>query len=510
MTRHIRQTPNLKVICGLIVGIANAVGATAIQRSRADEKPAPVAQAGDTKNELKTVELAIHPALPPYAALRYRLLPQGIETTPGDAAPNYFRAAMVWSRDPSYQAAIATSEGEAKSRLAEWLELPLDQLRKNEKAQKFFNGCPTGNWDLISLAARRERCEWDLPIRETNIATMIPELQKLRDLARLLAFKARVEMSRGQIDSAIETLKTGMAMGRHAAQAPTLINALVGVAITRLMLDEVRELIQQPNCPNLYWTLTAVPDPVIDLRTGMEFEGHLLYLFLPELRDVRTAVHTEAEWNKILFDVADKLVKVLPGVGDQPKNLSWYGMGAVFAVTAYPKAKAQLADAGYSAAKIDAMCAAQAILTAEVETFEHLHNESFKWFYADSATSLNGLADAERNLLKTGKLKQEIIPLVTLLLPAFSKVKSTAAEADRYVAALRLTEAIRLFAAENHDRLPATLSDIKTVPVPNDPITGKPFDYDLHDGTGAITSPSPPGSPASHGLRWDIRLAPKK
>ena len=77
--------------------------------------------------------------------------------------------------------------------------MPLDQLRKNEAAQKFYNSFPTGNWDLINLAARREQCEWDLPIREFNIATLIPELQKVRDLGRLLAFKAQ----RGNISWAI-------------------------------------------------------------------------------------------------------------------------------------------------------------------------------------------------------------------------------------------------------------------------------------------------------------------
>ena len=388
--------------------------------------------------------------------------------------------------------------------------MPLDQLRKDAEAESFCNSCPTGNWDLINLAARREQCEWDLPIREMNISTLIPELQKMRDLGRLLAFKARIEISRGEISNAIETLKTGMALGRHATQAPTLVNALVGAAITRMMLDEVRELIQQPNCPNLYWSLTALPDRLLDLSPGLEFESDFVYLFLPELRDVRNAAHTEAEWDKILLTVSDKLVKVLPGVGDHPKDLSWYGMGAVFAVTAYPKAKAQLQEAGYTPAQIKAMPASQAILTAEMETYEHLSNDYHKWFYADSAAALKGLADEQKKMEEFNQSHREIIPIASLLLPALGKAKSTQVETDRYLAALRMVEALRLYAAEHDDHLPTALDEIKMVPLPIDPVTGKTFEYALHDGAAVITSPAPPERTAAYGLRWEIELATAK
>lgn len=462
------------------------------------------------KDQLKTVELSIHPAKPPYAALKYRLLPHGIETTPGNAATDYFRAILIWANDSRFEAPQAAADGGPKSDLDVWTRLPLDQLAKNEAAQKFFNGTPTERWDLINMAARREQCDWDLPIREMNIATPIPELIKLRDLGRVLAFKARIEMSRGQIEQAIETIKTGMAIGQHASRGPTLINALVGGAITQMMLDQVRELIQQPACPNLYWTLTALPHPIMDTRLGMGVESDFVYLYLPELRNVRTAVHSEAEWDKLLFDMAKKVIDAIPGIAGQSKNLAWYGMGAMFAVNAYPKAKAQLADAGYSAEKINGMCPSQAILTAEVETYERLQSESLKWFYADSPAALNGLVAAEHKLADLGKSKGEIIPLATMMLPALARVKSKELEADRYVAALRLVEAIRLYTAENNGQLPTTLDEIRSVPVPTNPVTGGPFSYELHDGRAVISSPSPPSQPAADGLHWEIQLAAKK
>ena len=222
---------------------------------------------------------------------------------------------------------------------------------------------------------------------------------------------------------------------------------------------------------------------MVDFSPGLEFESDFVYMFLPELRDVRTAVHTDAEWDKMLLDVAEKLIKVLPGVGDHPKDLRWYGMGAMFALTAYPKAKEQLRDAGYTPAQIKAMPSSQAILIAEVETFEHLGNNDYKWFYADPPSALQGLAAADREMTEYAKSKQEIIPLASLLLPALSKVKSTQVETDRQVAALRTVEAIRIYAAQHNDALPKQLSDITAVPIPKDPSTGKPFGYELHDGS---------------------------
>jgi hypothetical protein len=501
-----RFKPFWIVMVGSLVGL---VGLAAVRQSRAAEsdQPAAESQAADKADEVKTVRFVLHPAEPPYAALKYRLLPHGSEQTPGNAAPHYFRAAMVMMNDGDIQKVES-------SKLDDWLSLPLDQLSKDEDAQKFFNERPTGLWDLINLAARREQCDWDLPVREFNFSTLIPELKQMRDLARLIVFKARIEMSRGQIDDAIETLKTGIAIGRHASQAPTLVNALVGVAITHMMLNQVEVLVQQPNCPNLYWTLTNLPEPLVDLRPGLQFERDFLYLFFTELRDVRGAVHTDAEWDAMLLGLSKKLMQVLPTVSDHPKtaagDLEWLGMGAMFAISAYPKAKIQLHDAGYSEAKIKAMPVSQAILTAEVETFDRQSDNLHKWFYVTGPESLAGLAEAEKSLGDFAQSKQEIIPLASILLPALAKAKSTEVRLEREIAALRCVEAIRLYAAEHTGKVPGRLSDIHEVPVPNDPSTGKPFVYSGEGNDAILTSPALPGRPASEGLRWEIEIAAAK
>ena len=38
--------------------------------------------------------------------------------------------------------------------------------------------------------------------------------------------------------------------------------------------------------PNLYWALTVLPRPLIDLRSGIEFEMELLEMQFPDLADL--------------------------------------------------------------------------------------------------------------------------------------------------------------------------------------------------------------------------------
>jgi hypothetical protein len=446
-------------------------------------------------DETKVAHFVLHPADVPYVPLKYRLLPSYIEQTPGNAATHYFRAAEIWANHPPYQS--------AKDKIADWCELPLDKLRTHQEAQDFFNGCPTMNFDVIRLAARRDHCDWELPIREYNISTHIPELQKIRDLARLIAFKARIEMSRGQIDDAIETLKTGLAMARHAGQGQTLVNALVAIAMEGMMLNQLGELIEDPRCPNLYWSLSVLPDPFIDMHANLDAEHDFVYLMLPELRDIRNAHRTDAEWDAALLKVADALIKVVPDFMPQSgKEISYLGAGAYFAVTAYPKAKAQLLEAGYTKSQIDAMPSSQAILTATVESLEKNHTAVDCWLHVASPEAFRGIDEVEKQV----ETKSEVIPLSKILIPALRKVKTTEVRGLRQMEAMRCLEALRLNAAKHGGQLPEQLSQIKEVPIPNDPVTGQPFSYQKSGDGAVLTSPAPPGEKAEAALRWEIAM----
>ena len=91
------------------------------------------------------------------------------------------------------------------------------------------------------------------------------------------------------------------------------------------------------------------------------------------------------------------------------------------------------------------------------------------------------------------------IPIARLLPPGGTdKVFSARTRIDRRLAALRCVEAVRLYAAAHDGKLPASLDEIKDVPLPLDPVNGKPFDYRVA-GDRAYLSCSPfPGQPANN------------
>ena len=65
-----------------------------------------------------------------------------------------------------------------------------------------------------------------------------------------------------------------------------MIHGLIGVSIAGIMSRQVLELLQQPDAPNLYWALTMLPRPLIDIRGGVEAEMNAVYLSFPEIRDL--------------------------------------------------------------------------------------------------------------------------------------------------------------------------------------------------------------------------------
>ncbi len=69
---------------------------------------------------------------------------------------------------------------------------------------------------------------------------------------------------------------------------------------------------------------------------------------------------------------------------------------------------------------------------------------------------------------------------------------------DRQIAALRCVEAIRLYAAAHDGNLPPSLDEIKEVPVPFDPVNGKPFTYRLAGDRAFFSCEPLPGQPATN------------
>jgi hypothetical protein len=96
--------------------------------------------------------------------------------------------------------------------------------------------------------------------------------------------------------------------------------------------------------------------------------------------------------------------------------------------------------------------------------------------------------------------------LVTI--PALEKTLWSHVRIRRQVAAVRAVEAVRAHLAASGGKLPASWDEVTVVPVPDDPLTGKPFAYALKDGKATITAPPPVGEDMirSNNFRYELTV----
>lgn len=70
-----------------------------------------------------------------------------------------------------------------------------------------------------------------------------------------------------------------------------------------------------------------------------------------------------------------------------------------------------------------------------------------------------------------------------------------------------MIEAIRMYAADHDGKLTTTLADITSVPIPDDPLTGKPFVYELTGETAILRPAFPATSEAFDNWRYELTMA---
>ncbi|MHC4176346.1 MAG: hypothetical protein ACYSWU_02500 [Planctomycetota bacterium] len=450
-------------------------------------RPANDPKASD-EDQPPLVKLVLHPAAEPRPALKYLLLPPLIDQRPGNAA-------VLYGKVTAGQRQFFGDE-ELWEKIVKWLDTPLEELPK-EVDRGALHGPPV---KFLERAARCEYVDWQLPIREKVFyEILLPEVQQTRDFGRLLAAKARLHVAEGEFDEAVHTLQTGYALGRHVGQGQTIINGLIGMVIAKTMSKQVEAFVQQPDAPNLYWALTHLPDPVIDMRPGLGTEWAMLYFSYPELRDLEGKDYSPEQWRERLNKLAETIFSLDGGV--PPVGIDV--VTTALALKGYPLARQGLIEQGYRRDQVEAMPVPKVILLYTMQTYEELRDDLFKWFAVPYYEAREGMDKAEGNL-RDG-LRREVVPLASILLPALHAAHRADANSRRNIAVLRVIEAIRLYGAAHDGKLPNQLSDITDVPVPIDPTTGKPFVYQRNGSKAVLESPGD----RRDGLRYEITFAPK-
>jgi hypothetical protein len=343
----------------------------------------------------------------------------------------------------------------------------------------------------------------------------LPELREWRQLARMLRLKSRLELAQRRFDDALNTLRLGYSMARDVGRAPTLIHGLVGIAIGSQMNQSVVDWVHAGG-PNLYWALTMLPDPLVDMRIALQQEMNLPVQILPFLEDPEGKDWSDEQWRDALAEGLDRLSKVSGEVfpdeeGKVSRRLLMRMAAVGWLLKFYPQVKQSLIDSGLDKERVDAMPVGQVVAIQVSRTCQHIYDHTFKWSFVPVWQARAGSSASQRRLREEGYLvgglgSKEIIPIAGLLMPAVRSAIFATARLDRDVAALRTIEGLRAYAASHNGRWPTQFQDVQQTPIPLDPITGQPFPFEVREGRGELLLSPQPGIRNVPGRRYQIEF----
>jgi hypothetical protein len=467
---------------------------------------------GDSGAEFR---LVVHPAKEPMPALKYQLAFELRDQTPGNAAVQYFRAALVYEAKRNELG--VEKRREQVQRLEQWRGMSLADLPRAEMRAFFDHYKPV--LVLLERAARCQHCDWEVvdAVRRDGFGALLPELQQIRGLAALLQDKARLDMAEGNLDQAARTLRIGLTLVRDCGESPLLINSLVGFALGQIMLGQLDQFVQQPGAPNLYWALTDLPHPLVDLRRTFQGERIVVDSLFPGMREALAKARIDHVSPAEAELIVDRLITLLSlgGRGGRPVAGGIKPeVGKKFIAEAVekmrPAASEYLKDRGWPGDQVNALPGIVVVVLHQIGEYDQFFGEISKWPhvpYWQARASLQETEDQVQRLVAKSHT-DETFSLVHLMLPTAQRVYLANVRAERKVAALRCVEAVRLYAAAHDGKPPAKLDDVKEVPIPLDPFTGKPFTYNVEGDKAVIEGPAPDGEnkTADKHIRYEVTI----
>ncbi|MFZ4573832.1 MAG: hypothetical protein ACOYN0_05505 [Phycisphaerales bacterium] len=373
--------------------------------------------------------------------------------------------------------------------------------------EKFDSGkaseCLSTNYDtlasFVTLAARRDSCDWESPFRQQGLGVLMPELGRQRTLAKLLRLRARMALHQGDTRGALEAVRNGFELAQDLGRGKTFVQTLVGASIGRAMLDEVAVIQSRPGAPSLYWALADLPRPYFPMSRVNLYEEAMLDFTLPSLREVESLSLDDDRAVALSAKAVKDLAAMMgpSGGGGAEGDLA----SAARVIAQYPGARAWMIGAGTSAQRVDALPVSYVVVRHQLAEFRRKSDEVYRWvtlpYYEAEPGLLALLAERAR--------KPDADSSLASWVPNVDRMVAALWGFERRLALLRLVEALRL----HHDQtgaLPATLGEIVVVPVPRDPITGEAFGYRIEAGCAVISGPAIKLAPDPEVLEYRVRV----
>jgi hypothetical protein len=453
--------------------------------------------------------LVVTPSPPPRNLYRWQLLPGLLVQKPGDAVELYTKAqAALTEAEPDRKEFSKLEEELRKQRGTPWKDA--DRKRLKEIAEKFKKPL-----DLVHEAARREQANWDFAVdrlRKTGIVARLPEVEKMSEFLPLLVVRARLALLEDRVEEAVQVAATCLSLARQINECPTILAHTIAREHANAALDILTDCIQHPACPSLYGSLTDLPRSLLPAYRAYEGERIACYGTVPGL----TKVVANPAGTELDADTTEKIIRLYRGlINDDPPRPEFQIVDRVTLGTAMQKkhdaAKEAMRAAGFDEETIKKTSPLNAGLLHAIYQYEE---------------ALGGMAAASMLPFPQARVQFEAIrkkfprkapnplgpevsalPLWLIFLPAGESVLMADLRLQQRLGLLRVAEGLRQHAAQA-GKWPEKLADVKVVPLPDDPATGKPFAYTRDGDTITLHAPLPkPGALPTDGqtLRLTLR-----
>ncbi|QDV41892.1 hypothetical protein Enr13x_17350 [Stieleria neptunia] len=471
------------ILCCFAAAVWTQLSHGQVMRSPAIEKSETVVEPASP-----SPPLVLHARQQSDPPLRYRLWPAPERRRPRGAMVAVNRSMLLVAQ------VSAKQKRDFLDRYDAWSQMPLDELPVEQaKASCLPFETAIG---VLRTGENWMDLKYDLGLEDMSfsekLGTLLPELQESRDLARLLCMRARVAAAEHRWTDAVDDLRLGFRLSEITAHSTnTLLSRLIGIAISESLLETIESMIQQPDCPNLYWALAGLPvDRLFEMREAIEYESTVAYHagILAGLDELPDEIIGEARALNRLKELSDVIATMYDSV-NTPAETTWLhqlSTGVLITMMVQPSRQLLLENDDWKE-RVDELSDAEAVLRASDFELSRIRERWLAWSLLPS--DLWDVSKAERDAAM--KVSTDTVTLggqlARVMLPSFQTATSSGLDVKQQHHRLLTLEALRMHAAET-GALPEAIDNLTPVPAWLDPISRKPFVYLRQTPTEATLS----------------------
>lgn len=460
----------------------------------------------ETGSFVSTMELVVHPMASSQPVFKHQLFPEDFDLKEGNAAIYYIQALAFFEQTSArdrvreWELRAIDQKDNQENPVPDphkWLSMPVSELPLKDVRE--FLGFLEFQVPLIERATRLRDFKFDRHIRDEDnpVLYLLPEIQVIRDLARKQSLRCRLAVAESNPSRALKIIKEQYTLANHLGDDEFLVSTLVGCAISNIATTDALLAVQMEDTPNLYWAISALPDPMITMKRAHSYERQFMFEQLKVLREVGEEPRPMYYWDGFI----DRLIVQLEPLRVEGlftdgalKDIEVLNRETMLKLVedAYPAAKKYLVETcKLDAQQVEDYAKPQVVFLACTRFGRILCDESFKWNHIPRWQALESESFQQLETWREEQVAQLGWPgeVMNMFLVAIDASRRAQCRVEQSLSLLQTVEALRLYAADHPGKLPSSLDDL-SVPAPIDCATGKPFQYHLEDGVATIESAS--------------------